>query len=88
MQRNSTTHTLQPIRYAAKAYSGAVANYSQHKSELYIAVLAVCNESLWLAFSANFFLVTPTVYHTWPDSRHTMKFCGIGHVCSAHMTLP
>ena len=54
MQRNSTTHKLPPIRYAAKAYSGAAANYSQHKSELYIAVLAVCNESLWLAFSATF----------------------------------
>ena len=42
------------MRYTAKSHSGAIANYYQHKSELYIAVLAVCNESLWLAFSAIF----------------------------------
>ena len=54
MQRHPTTHKLHPCRYAAKAYTGAVSRYSQHKSECYILMLAITNESHWLAFSQTF----------------------------------
>ena len=53
-QRSDRTQKLQACRYSSKIYTGSVANYSQHKSECYILITAITNESFWLTFSQTF----------------------------------